>query len=350
MWNLNFIAIVRGVIVLLALGLLQLWWAGPSFCQDEESSSEHTPFEALPPDYRKLFVIEDTKTLSGNLAFSAKIKGYYRLFTLDFDSKRIRKLVDGPGNNSYPSFSPDGELIAFTSDRDGNNEIYLSRWDGQKQRRMTRNSIGDDNASWSPDGHSLVYYSETGPAGNASSEANLFTLKIKDASPQQLTKFKKRNTTPRWSPDGSTIAYSTNRFWPGWDLCLWKVTSRSEECILTGALSYCRPSFHPSGKTLAYSAGAFSDVDVAQVTIGTKSISNLTELPGRDYDVAWSPDGSIVAFTAENGRKDIFNVFLVKPGSEPTPLITTDHSIRYLGWTGAKTFDLEAKRIQEESE
>lgn len=311
--------------------------------------NEVAPFESLPANYQSLFSIGNTQGLSGNLAFSVNIMGYYRVMVLDLDSKRIRKIVDGPGNNSYPSWSPSGEVLAFTSDRDGNAEIYMARWDGQNQKRLTRNTVTDDNPSWAPDGASIVYYSETGPSDSASSETNIFSLKVKDPNPVQITKLKKRNTTPRWSPDGTMIAFSTNRFWPGWDICLWKVATHTEDCILSGALSYCRPSFRPDGKALAYSGGTFGDIDVSTIAVDTKAISAVTDLPGREYDVSWSPDGSGMAFTAENGRKGIFSIFFVRPGNAPAPLITSNSSIRYLAWSAARTIDLEAKRIREES-
>ena len=55
-------------------------------------------------------------------------------------------------DNLNPSFSPDGTKIAFTSERDGNNEIYIMNSDGSEQTRLTNNSADDWLPSFSPDG------------------------------------------------------------------------------------------------------------------------------------------------------------------------------------------------------
>ncbi len=53
------------------------------------------------------------------------------------------KLTNNPAYDMVPSFSPDGSKIAFTSDRDGNNEIYIMNADGSEQTRLTNNPADD---------------------------------------------------------------------------------------------------------------------------------------------------------------------------------------------------------------
>jgi hypothetical protein len=55
--------------------------------------------------------------------------------------------------------------IAFTSDRDGNREIYLMNPDGTNQTKLTNNSIVDDHAMWSPDGQKLAFVSQRAAGG-----------------------------------------------------------------------------------------------------------------------------------------------------------------------------------------
>jgi len=58
-----------------------------------------------------------------------------------------------------PSWSPDGRKIAFTSTRDGNNQIYVMNADGSGPTRLTTNSTGDFEPSWSPDGSKISFTS-----------------------------------------------------------------------------------------------------------------------------------------------------------------------------------------------
>jgi Tol biopolymer transport system component len=69
------------------------------------------------------------------------------LYTITSDGRTIRRLTQG-GNNYGPAWSPDGRWIAFNSRRDGNNEIYLMRPDGTQQRRLTHDRHEDLLASW----------------------------------------------------------------------------------------------------------------------------------------------------------------------------------------------------------
>src|SRR5918994_53256 len=67
------------------------------------------------------------------------------IYTINVDGSHERKLTDTPGLDGLPAWSPDGQRIAFVSDRDsGNWEIYLMDADGTKQRRLTNTSEKDE--------------------------------------------------------------------------------------------------------------------------------------------------------------------------------------------------------------
>ena len=62
----------------------------------------------------------------------------------------------------WPRWSPDGRKLAFTSERDGNWEIYVMNADGSGQRNLTRTTALDVGAAWSPDGRRVVFVSKRG--------------------------------------------------------------------------------------------------------------------------------------------------------------------------------------------
>jgi len=313
------------------------------------------PFPELAPNFDKDFKIASKLPLSGRIAFTARIRNFDRLLLLDIDSSKVRALIDGPGNNFYPDWSPDGSTILFVSDRDGNKELYVADWNGARQRRLTYNSTDDANPAWHPDGKHVVYYSETG--GRARSE--LFMLNIEKpfmydeetgmahSTAVRITSMDGRNTTPRFSPDGEEIAFSTNRFWPGWDLCIWNLRSKRESCPLKGSLSYCRPSYSQDGKSMLYATGSASRIDIGilEFSSGTKQI--LTRMPRREYDAVFAPDTSRIIFVAEGERSGLFNMYS-KKNDEPKEklVLKAPYSMRYLSWTPKRTVELEAERIK----
>ncbi len=70
------------------------------------------------------------------------------IYTCAIDGSDITQLTSNAGNNEHPTWSPDGMLIAFSSDRTGSHQIYIMRKDGSNVTRITN---GGDNTSptWS---------------------------------------------------------------------------------------------------------------------------------------------------------------------------------------------------------
>jgi len=111
------------------------------------------------------------------------------------------------GNLDYdPAWSPRGDWIAFTSERDGSADLYRVHPDGTGLERLTDSPAYDDQAAFSPDGKQVVFVST-----RATGFANLWILNLADHKARPLTKGKGGDFRPAWSPDGKWIAFSTDR-------------------------------------------------------------------------------------------------------------------------------------------
>ena len=118
------------------------------------------------------------------------------------------------GVDSDPAWSPDGDAIAFVRDDLGNNDIYLIKpeddedWRGEIVEERWLNSPDEEHSpAWAPDGDTLAFVSDR--EGNL----EIYTANAnEDAPPERLTINEASDTDPVWSPDGERIAFVTDLF------------------------------------------------------------------------------------------------------------------------------------------
>lgn len=114
-------------------------------------------------------------------------------------------LTSNPANDTEPAWSPDGEIIAFTSNRDGTNHIYLMNANGSGPRRLTSGTLPESEPDWSPDGERLAFVS----GDNGGSQ--IFVVDSNGSNLRQLTDGPGLNRNPAWSLDGAMIVFWSDR-------------------------------------------------------------------------------------------------------------------------------------------
>jgi serine/threonine protein kinase/Tol biopolymer transport system component len=119
--------------------------------------------------------------------------------------RTLTRLTFDPGLQAEPSWSPDGRLIAYSSDRAGNFDIWVQQADGSNPVQVTKNPAHDWQPDWSPDGRQIVFRSERGRGG-------LFLVPALGGPERQIAPFGYR---PRWSPDGSQVLFYSAPVLPG---------------------------------------------------------------------------------------------------------------------------------------
>lgn len=127
-------------------------------------------------------------------------------------------MTDHPAIDRFPSWSPDGSTIAFTSDRDGNFEIYSMSVDGSNPVRVTDDPEDDQEPAWLSDGSRIVFCSfRTGPG-------DIWIMDPDGTDAVNLTNDPFRVTTDadsdfdsNWAADGTRLAFDTDRN-GNWDI------------------------------------------------------------------------------------------------------------------------------------
>jgi Tol biopolymer transport system component len=142
------------------------------------------------------------------LAYSAYRGGSIEIFVMDVEkalqgAPASQQLTDSlsPFRNLVTAWSPDGTRIAFSSDQDGNMEIYLMNPDGSKMVRLTNNPTSDTEPDWSPDGKQIVFSSDR------DDNVDIYVLDVEEAlqraveaNVRRLTNRSGKDVGPVWSP------------------------------------------------------------------------------------------------------------------------------------------------------
>lgn len=138
------------------------------------------------------------------LAFDSNRSGNQDIYKMPVAGGEYEQLTKHPSDDFLPSYSPDGKEIAFYSFRKGNRDIHLMTSDGGSIRQLTDDPAQERYPDWSPDGNQLVFYSDK----TGSQELYVISRESKDlewGTPRQLTF--SGGLYCRWSPDGHLIAY-----------------------------------------------------------------------------------------------------------------------------------------------
>ena len=162
---------------------------------------------------------------------------------------------DTHGAEGAPGTQPQvsSELIAFVSDREGSDALFVMRSDGSGVRRLT-DLRAVSHPAWSADGQRIAFN-----AGSPTA-SNIYLINLDGSELTKITNDAGANFYPTWSPDGSRLAFSSNRD---------------------------------------------GDWDIYAMNADGSRVRQLVDSPGLDDKPQWSPDGSRIGFaTARSGRQN----------------------------------------------
>ena len=216
--------------------------------------------------------------------------------------------------------SPDGEFVAYTAIDDGDRDILLLRVGGQRPINLTGDSPADeDHPAFSPDGQRIAFRSERGDGG-------LFVMGATGESARRLTGF---GDNPSWSSDGREIVFATEgQSDPhGREKTseLWVVPATGGEPRRIFAGDAVQPSWSPGGHRIAYWSVAQGIRDVWTVAADGSDPQRVTDAASVDWNPVWAQDGAHLYF--ESDRGGVMNPWRVaidertgRPRGEPQPV------------------------------
>lgn len=221
--------------------------------------------------------------------------------------------------DDYPDVSPDGSTILFQSNRSGNWQLWRVGRDGSGIVRLTNDTFNHRQPAWSPDGKLVAYSSDQGlPSGRRAIWLMAAPGTDVLVKPRKLSAGTAQDVHPKWLPDGSGLVF--NRIAADGkqaDVHIVSIDGREREIELGQGLN-TYASIDPAGRILVYRGttmepGPDSPVDNSDIFAAGPDGSGkkrLTNDPAFDGWPAISPDGKAIAFGSRRGG-DKFRIFLM---------------------------------------
>jgi Tol biopolymer transport system component len=211
---------------------------------------------------------------------------------------KIGRLTDFPGTETSPSLSPDGTFVVYTRSVNGNFDLFLQRVAGGDPINLTADSPADDiQPAFSPDGQQIAFRSEREGGG-------IFLMGATGESVRRLTDF---GFDPAWSPSGRELAVATEgAFDP---MARFSSSQIYRVDVATGARRALdvrdgvQPSWSPNGLRIAFWGLAQPGARRAIWTIPVDGGAPVTVVDDAFYNWSpvWSPDGRFLYFASNRG-------------------------------------------------
>ncbi len=252
------------------------------------------------------------------------------LWTVGREGGDARRLTTGVGRETDPHFSPDGRLVAFTGEYDGNVDVYVVEATGGVPRRLTWHPAEDAAVGWTPDGQAVLFRS-----GRASFHYfdKLFTVPLAGGLPQELPL--PRAVQGSYSPDGKRLACvpvnqwqrAWKRYRGGQTTPVWiaDLADSSVEAVPRENSNDSFPVWH--GDAVYFLSDRNGPVSLFAYDTRTKAVRELVKSDGLDLKsltagpdvLAYEQFGSLFLFDPAKGAAKALDVRLVGDFPEVRP-------------------------------
>lgn len=228
--------------------------------------------------------------------------------------RTLTQITSDPSDDVMPSFSPDGRLVAFSSNRGGNWDIYVTTMDGASPRQLTSDLDHEVHPTWSPDGTKLAFCKY----GSRSGRWEIWVVDLENTA---VTRFLEYGVFPEWCPDiaRSKIVFQRARQRGSQFHSIWTVdyidgeAKHPTEIISAANAALIAPSWSPNGQRIVFSSVINPDPNTApqlaeiwQINSDGTGRTGLITGNFSNTQPVWSSNGNIYFVSNRSGVDNIW--------------------------------------------
>ena len=244
--------------------------------------------------------------VNGGIVYSSDADGDQDIYVMDEDGTNATKLTNNNVFDDSAAVSLDATKIVFYSERDvPSGEIYSMNIDGTNVVRLTNNSITEFEPVWSPDGTKIAFKYATGFV-----ETEIYTMNADGTNQVNVTNTSGSDFIPNWSPDGTKIAFATSRN-GNEEIYVMNADGSNQTRLTNNSSSDLYPDWSPDGTKIAFQTNrdGVLNYEIYVMNADGTNPTNITNVSGNNYEPNWSPDGTKIAYaTFQSGSYDIFTM------------------------------------------
>lgn len=264
--------------------------------------ARETPTTTAPPATRPAVL---PGAAQGWITYMAKPNpdAVWDVWVMRGDGSDPKRLTNDGTNNQTPCWSPNGRLIAFVSDRDGNKEIYTVKADGTTPLNLTHHPAEDWTPAWSPDGSTIAFSSYRD--GNW----ELYLMDANGSNQRRLTHNNAADYAPSWSPDGQRIAFQSNRD-GNWEIYVIGIDGKGSQRLTNDEATDSAPAWSPDGERIAFESYRDGNMEIYVMAADGTDVQNLTQDEySNEHGPAWARAGTrVLYYSNRDGGWDIYSM------------------------------------------